>query len=162
MQQKLEQLKEKKEESLQEQAEKTVSKMGAFFKNAFQKIEDSFASPSDTKQLQKKQEESKAKPGPFALPPQQTDPKAPPQKIVSKDNIFQQPQKVAQQFTYAGASPIKRSKPDTTHIDTEVVEEIIFHHPHNMLSSPTKFFKSLLIHGAPADEESRMILETKP
>ena len=29
-------------ETLAVQAEKTVSKMGAFFKNAFQKIEDSF------------------------------------------------------------------------------------------------------------------------
>ena len=54
---------------------------------------------------------------------------------------------------------MKRPKPDTTHIETEVVEEIIFHHPHNMLSSPTKFFKSLLIHGVPADEEARNILD---
>jgi hypothetical protein len=40
-----------------------------------------------------------------------------------------------------------------------VYEEIIFHHPHNILSSPTKFFKSLLIHGAPADENMKAVLD---
>ena len=41
----------KKEDTLHEQAEKTVNKVSAFFKNAFQKFEDSF-----------KQEESKVPP----------------------------------------------------------------------------------------------------
>jgi hypothetical protein len=46
--------------------------MGNFFKSAFskieKKIEDNLARPTDKKQ-QSKQEEEKAQPGPFALPP---------------------------------------------------------------------------------------------
>jgi hypothetical protein len=40
---------------------------------------------------------------------------------------------------YAGASPVKRPKPEGV-FDKEIIEEIIFHHPTHMLSSPSKYF----------------------
>jgi site-specific DNA-adenine methylase len=42
---------------------------------------------------------------------------------------------------YAQPSPVKRPKPEKVY-DKEIIEEIIFHHPPYLVSSPQKLFKS--------------------
>ncbi|TNV85390.1 hypothetical protein FGO68_gene2170 [Halteria grandinella] len=128
--------------------EKSANKFTSFFKNAFQKIEDSFnqadAKPTHQTQQQAKKEETKAAINPYTQQAKQAPQTMPPQSV--KPQLQQQ--NVPTHANYANASPVKRPRP-SAYEEKEIIEEILFHHPvvSSLVSNnttPTKYFKDLI------------------